>query len=130
MQNLITTLGGTPTQEKLGLPLPDYPEDMFKAMTHTMTRQEFELKKGEEDIIVEKAEVICYFMLIQKAQKAGGIFLGSVEPLSLNMKDEENMAEWVKTNSPGIMSQLWPKIQSAVVFATSPHLSPLPTQLQ
>ena len=60
-------------------------------------------------------------MLIQKAQKAGGIFLSAVEPLTLNMKDEENMAEWVKTNSPGIMTQLWPKIQSAVVSATSPR---------
>jgi len=46
------------------------------------------------------------------------------------MKDEENMAEWVKTNSPGIMIQLWPKIQSAVVSATSLHLSPSSTQLQ
>jgi len=46
------------------------------------------------------------------------------------MKDEENMAEWVKTNSPGIMIQLWPKIQSAVVSATSLHLSSSPTQLQ
>jgi ferritin-like metal-binding protein YciE len=130
LQNLITILGGLPTEEELGLPLPNYPQDMFKEMTNTMTKQEFELKKGEEDIILEKAEVICYFMLIQKAQKAGGIFLSAVEPLTLNMKDEENMAEWVKTNSPGIMIQLWPKIQSAVVSATSPHLSPSPTQLQ
>ena len=130
LQNLITTLGGVPTQEKLGLPLPSYPQDMFKAMTDTMTRQESELKKGEEDIILEKAEVICYFMLIQKAQKAGGIFLSAVEPLTLNMKDEENMAGWVKTNSPGIMSQLWPKIQPAVVSATSPYLSQSPAQLQ
>src|SRR5947209_757040 len=80
LQNLITTLGGVPTEEKLGLPLPNYPQDMFKVMTNTMTKQEFELKKGEEDIIVEKAEVICYFMLIQKAKKAGGIFLSAVEP--------------------------------------------------
>ena len=68
LQNLITILSGVPTEEKLGLPLPNYPQDMFKEMTNTMTRQEFELKKGE-DIILEKAEVICYFMLIQKAQK-------------------------------------------------------------
>jgi len=68
LQNLITILGGVPTEKKLGLPLPNYPQDMFKEMTNTMTRQEFELKKGE-DIILEKAEVICYFMLIQKAQK-------------------------------------------------------------
>ena len=62
------------------------------------------------------------FYVNTKSKKAGGIFLSAVEPLTLNMKDEENMAEWVKTNSPGIMTQLWPQIQSAVVSATSPHL--------
>lgn len=118
LQNLIAALGGVPTQEKLGLPLPNYPQDMFKAMTDTMTRQESELKKGEEDIILEKAEVICYFMLIQKAQKAGGIFLSAVEPLTLNMKDEENMAEWIKTNTPTMLDKLWPQIEEAI--ASSP----------
>jgi ferritin-like metal-binding protein YciE len=130
LQTLVTMLGGTPTQDKLGLPLPKYPQDMFNAMTDMMTRQEYELKRSEEDQILEKAEVICYYMLIQKAKIAGGIFLSAVEPLTLNMKDEENMAEWIKTNAPGIMTQLWPKMQSAIVSATAPHLSTSPTQIQ
>ena len=68
-------------------------------------------------MIVEKAEVICYFMLIQKIKMAGGLFSNAIEPLSLNMKDEENMAEWVRKSddSPALLSQLWPKIQSTIV---------------
>ena len=70
------------------------------------------------------------FYVNTKSSKKQEEFFCAVESLTLNMKDEENMAEWVKTNSPGIMIQLWPKIQSAVVSATSLHLSPSPTQLQ
>ena len=130
LQQIIASIGGEPTQEKLGLPLPSYPKFMFETMINTMTKQEWELKKAEQDMIVEKAEVICYFMLIQKIKMAGGLFSNAIEPLSLNMKDEENMAEWVRTNSPALLSQLWPKIQSTIVSASSPHLSSSPTQSQ
>ena len=54
LQNLITILGGVPTEEKLGLPLPNYPQDMFKEMTNTMTKQEFELKKGKKILFLKK----------------------------------------------------------------------------
>ena len=84
-----------------------------------MTEQEWELKKAEEDMIVENAEVTCYLMLIQKAQMAGGVFFNAVEPLLQNMKDEEHMVDWIKTNSPGMLAQLWPKIQSAVATSSS-----------
>ena len=39
-----------------------------------MTKQEWELKKAEQDMIVENAEVTCYQMLIGKRQMAGGVF--------------------------------------------------------
>ena len=58
-------------------------------------------------------------MLIGKSQITGGLFLNAVEPLSLNLKDEQNMADWIKTNSPGMLSQLWPKIQSTIATSTS-----------
>ncbi len=101
-------------------------------MTNSMTKQEWELKKAEYDMIVENAEVTCYLMLIGKAQMAGGIFLESIEPLSLNMKDEQNMVDWIKTNSPGMLAQLWPKIQSTVASSASspPSQSPSSTQSQ
>jgi hypothetical protein len=61
---------------------------------------------------------------------AGGQFLNAVEPLALNMKDEAQMADWIQTNSPGMLAQLWPKIQSAVASASSPTSSQSPTQSQ
>ncbi len=130
LQQLITNIGGTPIEEKLGLPIPKYPQSMLEMMTNTMTKQEWELKRSEEDLINESAEAICYQMLIQKAQMAGGVFQNAIEPLSLNMNDESKMADWIKTNSPGMLAQLWPQIQSAVASASSPSSSPSPTQSQ
>src|SRR3982751_3772191 len=97
LQQLITNIGGKPTEEKLGLPLPKFPQSMAEMMKNTMTKQEWELKRSEEDLINETAETICYQMLIQKAQMAGGVFQNAIEPLSLNMKDEAKMAEWIRT---------------------------------
>ncbi|MCD6036347.1 MAG: hypothetical protein K0S67_231 [Nitrososphaeraceae archaeon] len=119
LQQLISSIGGSPTQERLGLPLPSYPQTIKEMMNNSMTEQEWELKKAEEDMIVENAEVTCYLMLIQKAQMAGGVFFNAVEPLSQNMKDEEHMVDWIKTNSPGMLAQLWPKIQSSVATSSS-----------
>ena len=84
------------------------------------------MKGVEEDMIVENTEVTCYAMLLQKAQMAGGQFLTAVGPLALNMKTEQNMAGWIMTNqfTPGMMAQLWPKIQSAIASASSPHHHP------
>lgn len=130
LQQLILNIGGVPTQEKLGLPLPSYPETVMKLMLNSMTKQEWELKKAEQDMIVENAEVTCYLMLIGKAQMAGGIFSNAIEPLSQNMKDEQNMVEWIKTNSPGMLAQLWPKIQSAIASSSSPTSSQSPTESQ
>jgi ferritin-like metal-binding protein YciE len=130
LQQLISSIGGVPTQEKLGLPLPSYPEIIMKMMINSMTKQEWELKKAEQDMIVENAEVTCYHMLIGKAQMAGGVFSNAIEPLSQNMKDEQKMVDWIKTNSPGMLAQFWPQIQSAITSASSPTSSQSPTESQ
>jgi ferritin-like metal-binding protein YciE len=101
LQQIISRLGGEPMVEKLGLPLSSYPDIIVKMMTNSITKQEWELKKAEYDMIVENAEVTCYLVLIGKAQITGGVFLESIELLSQNMKDKGNMVEWIKTNSPG-----------------------------
>jgi ferritin-like metal-binding protein YciE len=119
LQKLITDLGGNTTTEKLGLPLPSYPKKMQEIMDSSMTKQEWELKKSEYDMIVENAEVSCYLALVQKAQMAGGVFMNAIEPLSLNLQDEQAMVDWIKTNSPGMLAQLWPQIQSAIATSSS-----------
>jgi ferritin-like metal-binding protein YciE len=118
LNQLITNLDGQPYQGKLGLPLPKYPQSMFEKMNNSMTKPEWELKRSEEDLISESAESVCYLMLIQKAQMLGGVFQNTIESLSLNMKDEENMAEWIKTNTPTMLDKLWPQIEEAI--ASSP----------
>ena len=92
---------------------------MQEVMDSSMTKQEWELKKSEFDMIVENAEVGCYLSLIQKAQMAGGVFMNAIEPLSLNLKDEQAMVDFIKTNSPGMLAKLWPQIQSAIATASS-----------
>ncbi len=114
LKRLISSIDGQPTSEKLGLPLPSYPPSMKEMMDKTMTKQEYELKRAEEDMIVENAEVCCYLMLIQKCQMAGGTYLNAISPLSKNMKDEQEQANWIKTNSPVMLAKLWPKIQIAM----------------
>ncbi len=120
LEQLISSIGGQPTQEKLGLPLPSYPTAMKELMDKTMTKQEYELKRAEEDMIVENAEVCVYLMLIQKCQMAGGKYLDAIAPLSKNMQDEQEQADWLKTHSPGMLTQLWPKIQSTVAANAPP----------
>jgi ferritin-like metal-binding protein YciE len=112
LTQLLTTIGGQPYQGRMKLPLPGYPQDILQQMNNTMTKEEWELKRTEEDLIVENAEVACYLMLVQKAQKAGGIFQNVVEPLTLNMNDEQKMVDWIKGNSPIMLDKLWPKIES------------------
>ncbi len=46
------------------------------------------------------------------------------------MKDEQKMVDWIKTNSPGMLAQLWPKIQSAIATSTSSTDAPSPAQSQ
>ena len=114
LEQLISSIGGQPTQEKLGLPLPSYPPTMKEMMDKTMTKQEYELKRTEEDMIVENAEVCVYLNLIQQCQMAGGKYLDAISPLSKNMNDEQEQADWIKTQSPGMLAKLWPKILIAM----------------
>jgi ferritin-like metal-binding protein YciE len=117
LNQLIITLGGQPYQGKMGLPLLGYPKDLLQMMYDTMSKEEWELKRSEEDIFIENAEATCYLMLIQKAQKAGGIFQNAVEPLTLNLNDEQKMVDWIKTKSPDMLDQLWPGIESSTITA-------------
>ncbi len=111
LQKIIHGIGGEPTQEKSGLPLPIYPDIIWKMMSNSMTKQEWELKRAEEDLIVENAEAVCYSMLIQKAKAGGDLFYNTIEQLSLNLKDEQHMIDWINNNLPGMLTRLWPSVQ-------------------
>ena len=106
LQQLIIDMGGQATQEKLGLPLLNIPRDMLEMMNNTMTQNELELKKTEEDLIIENAELGCYHILIQKAKIAGIKFQPAVDTLSLNMQDEAKMTNWIWSNTSNMIKQL------------------------
>jgi len=117
LNQLITSLVGQPYQEKIGLPLPGYTQDILQMMNDTTTKEELELKISEEDRIVQNSEATCYLMLIQKAQKAGEIFQNAVEPLTLNLNYEQKMVDWIMNTSPDRLNQLWRRLESSTIKA-------------
>jgi len=117
LNQLITSLVGQHYQGKMGLPLPGYTQDILQMMNDATTKEEWGLKKSEEDRIVENSEATCYLMLIQKAQKAGEIFQNAVEPLTLNLNYEQKMVDWIMNTSPDRLNQLWRSIESSTIKA-------------
>ena len=105
LQDLITKYNGTPTTEELGLPLPSYPESLKKEMESSMTEGEKELKKAEEDLLVEKAEATCYNMLIQKSNILN-MGTEALPILQQNLQEEQSMINWIESNSPIMIQQL------------------------
>jgi ferritin-like metal-binding protein YciE len=72
-----------------------------------MTPEEWELKKTEEDMIIENAEIIRYNMIVQKAQIMN---IGDAVPLlRQSLLEEESMAAWLKSITPVMITHLWPK---------------------
>jgi ferritin-like metal-binding protein YciE len=90
LRQIITKLGGTPTQEKAKLPISSPPESIAKTMENTMmtSAAERELKESIQDTIIENAEVTGYTMLIQMAIKQN---IGDAISLLLrqNLQEEE-----------------------------------------
>lgn len=97
-------MGGSPIQEKAGLPLPSFPQSIKQMMEQYLTKEEWELEKAEEDMIIENAEVACYNMILQKSQVLK--FNEVVEPLTQSLLQEEKMAQWIKVNTPRMLSKL------------------------
>jgi ferritin-like metal-binding protein YciE len=129
LQDIITKYGGSPTDAKahLSTPKPPATELMKKALKDTVKSvkgdsdnplpEEMELIRTKEDAILEHAEIIGYRMVMQLAERAGAQDV--VPLLQQNLKDEESMANWIMDNTPVMLDQLWPKIQSAAVSSAS-----------
>ena len=114
LKNLISNLGGNATRDKGRLPIPASSIDnMFKKH---MTKMEVELKGAKEDAIVESAEIVLYDLLIQLAQKAATIVGGDAIPaLTQSLSEEREMMDWIKANTPVLITQLWPNTSAPVV---------------
>jgi ferritin-like metal-binding protein YciE len=113
LQQLITIMSGQPTEEKLGLPIPKFPQSMLDMMNNTLSKEDWEVIKAEEDLIIENAEISCYHMLINKALVSGTSFQNAADTLALNLEDETKMEEWLKSNTSTLLTKLLPKIQTS-----------------
>ncbi len=111
LRQIITKLGGTPTQEKAKLPIASPPESIVKTMENTMmtSAAEHELKESIQDTIIENAEVTGYTMLIQMAVKMN--VADAIPSLRQNLNEEEEMFGWLRANAPAMFAKLWPQIE-------------------
>ena len=124
LRQLISRLGGEPTDSKADLPILKPPatsmikktvKDTVKSMTggtDNPVPEEMELLRTKQDLIIENAEIVAYDMLIQICQRSN--FEYAIPILKQNLSEEESMANWIKTNTPTMLDQLWPKIVTAV----------------
>jgi ferritin-like metal-binding protein YciE len=136
LRQLITKLGGTPTQEKAKLPIASPPESIAKTMENTMmtSAAERELKESIQDTIIENAEVTGYTMLIQMAVKMN--VADAIPSLRQNLNEEEEMFGWLRANAPAIFAKLWPQIEgessslNLEPSSSSPSSPPTTTQEQ
>ena len=126
LRQLITKLGGTPTQEKAKLPISSPPESVAKTMENAMmtSAAERELKESIQDTIIENAEVTGYTMLIQMAVKMN--VADAIPSLRQNLNEEEEMFGWLRANAPAMFAKLWPQIEgeSSSLNSASPSLPP------
>jgi ferritin-like metal-binding protein YciE len=116
LKDLISNLGGKATRDKGDLPISSSSKSIENILKKYMTSMESELKGAKEDAIVEGAEIVLYDMLIQLAQKASSIIGGDAIPaLTQNLSEERAMMDWIKANTPVLVSQLWPDTSTSAV---------------
>jgi ferritin-like metal-binding protein YciE len=114
LKQLITNLGARPTKDSGQLPILVPPRTLANTLKKSMTSAEQQIKSAKEDLIIENAEVTMYDTLLQVAQlmNAGD----AVPVLNQNLAEERAMADWIRANTPAMITQLYPEIQSSIVL--------------
>jgi len=113
LKQLISDVGGkNPTKEKARLPIPWATKTMAKMIGRMMTSAELELKGAKEDAVIENAEIVLYDMLMHLVEKMG--ITSAISVLSQSLSEEKAMADWIKTNAPDVLMQLWPEIEASI----------------
>ena len=112
LRELISNLGGKATKNSAKLLVPTPPKNISNALRRSITPAEEELKGAKEDAIIENAEVVMYDMMIQLAQQMN--VSDAIPALSQNLNEEREMADWLRANTPVMLSKLSPEIQSSL----------------
>jgi ferritin-like metal-binding protein YciE len=116
LKQLISDLGkgqkNAATKDKAQLPIPTPPKSLTNVSGRMMTSAESELIAAKEDAIVENAEIILYDMLTHLAERMNAT--NAIAILSQSLSEERSMADWIKTNMPDMIAQLWPEIEASI----------------
>jgi ferritin-like metal-binding protein YciE len=71
------------------------------------------MHKIKEDLIIEKAGVISYKILLRLAEQAN--IQDAIDTLKQNLEEEEFMSDWITDNASAMIDELWPKIESSLI---------------
>jgi ferritin-like metal-binding protein YciE len=116
LKQLISDLGNgqknAATKDKAQLPIPTPPKSLTNIFGRMMTSAEYELKATKEDAIVENAEIILYDMLTHLAERMNAV--NAIAILSESLSEEKAMADWIRTNTPDMVAELWPEIEASI----------------
>jgi ferritin-like metal-binding protein YciE len=113
LKRLISDVGGkNPTKDKAQLPIAWTTKTMAKMIGRMMTSAELELKGAKEDAVIENAEIVLYDMLMQLVERMG--ITNAISLLDQSLSEEKAMAEWIRTNAPDVLMQLWPEIEASI----------------
>jgi ferritin-like metal-binding protein YciE len=113
LRQLISNLGGKPTKDKAQLPVMSPPKSLMNTLNRHMTSAEADLKGAKDDAVIENAEIVFYDMLTHLLQKAN-LDGEAVSVLTQSLYEEKSMAEWIRSNTPIMLTQLWPNIETSV----------------
>ena len=116
LKQLISDLGNgqknASTKDKAQLPIPTPPKSLTNVFGRMMTDAESELSAVKEDAIVENAEIILYDVLTHLAERMNAT--NAIDILLQSLSEERSMADWIKTNMPDMVAQLWPEIEPSI----------------
>jgi ferritin-like metal-binding protein YciE len=102
------------TKDKAQLPIHILPRSLTNMFGRMMTSAESELIAAKEDAIVENAEIILYDMLTHLAERLNATH--AITTLSESLSEERAMADWIRTNTPDMVAELWPEIEASIAI--------------
>jgi ferritin-like metal-binding protein YciE len=70
---------------------------------------ERELIQTERDAMIENAEIVKYKILMEIAKRVGA--MDAIPVIDQNLKEEEQMADWIIANTPNMLRRLWAQIE-------------------
>jgi ferritin-like metal-binding protein YciE len=151
LKQVITSHGGEPTDAKADLPIlkpntidlvrgdlrsssinqsdnnagsPDLQgnpsvKSIVKETDNIRLAAEKELIQTERDAIIEYAETVKYKMLMEIAKKVGA--MDAVPVIDQNLKEDQQMANWIIANTPTLLRKLWAQIEVSAGAGTIPE---------